>query len=129
MQDESTIIAPSTFQAALAKGLDQLSDKLGNPTDCSTNAGWTVLDNVIGIWIKFFPQEVAAWKHDKKLELEIERDIKGHIKGFGYNTITYPPTLYNLIKVMLPNQDLKDKKFIRKLLISHPILKATNYKL
>lgn len=124
---DEEIIIPTQFQAAIAKGLDTMSTKLGNPPDCSTEAGWKVLDYCVGVWYKFFPQEVKDYIHDKKIDLSIERDISDHVTGFGINTLTYPPTLFQLLRTMLPQQNLKDKKFIHKLLISHPILKATKY--
>jgi hypothetical protein len=113
--------------ATLAKALDTISNKLGNPTDCSTEAGWKVLDQCVAVWYKFFPQEVKDWIHDKKIDLANERSLSKHVDGFGVNMMAYPPSLFQLLRVMLPNQSLKDKDFLHKLLISHPILKATNY--
>lgn len=114
--------------AAITRGLMLSWEKLGKPDDCSTPAGWKLLDVCVNLWTKVFRNEAEAWIHDRKLDLEHEKSLKDLTKDekFGYNPVSYPPTLYSLLKTMLPKQNLKEKKFISKLSKRHPMFKTTN---
>lgn len=112
--------------AVYTMGLMRIWEKLGKPNDCSTNAGWIVLDQVVAVWQKAFPQEVTDWIHDRKDDLLVERSVREHVKGGGYNPVTYPPSFFLLLKSMLPDQKLTDKKFQKALCERHPIFKSTN---
>ena len=114
---------------ALTEGLMKIWEKLGRPDDCSNNYGWAMLDAIVALWAKFYPQEHADWMHDRKEDLKSERSMAEHIKGGVYNPITYPPTLYQLIKALLPKQKLTDKVFHHKLVIRYPLFKSTNFKI
>lgn len=120
----------SKLNAALTKALISLWEKLGCPNDCSSPAGWIMVDQIVNVWTKFFQAEAEAWMLDRQDDLANEismSDLKK--KGGGYNPITFPPTLYLLLKAMLPDQKLNDKKFQRKLSLRHPLFKTTNFKL
>ena len=130
MTDLNDYEPASKLNATLSKGLVTIWEKLGRPTDCSTNAGWIMLDQCLNAWTVFYPQEVADWEHDRKIDLGTEMSLQQIVKkDGGYHQMAYPPTLFKLLKAMLPEQKLQNKKFVRALTIRHPILKITNLKL
>jgi hypothetical protein len=118
----------SKLNAALTKGLLDIHDKLGNPTDCSVNTGWVMLDNIMQVWNKYYPREVREWKKDVLYSLETERSIAASVKAGGYFPMSYPARLHKMIKVLLPDQKLNDDIFIHQLLGRYPFLKTTNAK-
>ena len=114
----------------VTNGLIKIWEKLGRPDDCSTTAGWIMVDQIVNCWTVFFKQEVADWQHDRKLDLDNEMILSAiSKKGGGYNPITYPPTLFKLLKALLPGQKLTDKKFQRKLAQRHKLFLTTNLKI
>lgn len=113
--------------AAITKGLMTIWERLGRPDDCSVPAGWIMVDQIVNCWTTFFKQEVADWQHDRKDDLANEMILSSiSKKGGGYNPITYPPTLFHLLRTMLPGQKLTDKRFQRALAQRHPLFKSTN---
>lgn len=116
----------SKLNAALTKGLLDVSDKLGNPTDCSVNTGWVMLDNIMQVWVKYFPTELSQWKTEILASLETERSIAASLKAGGYFPMSWPARLHKMVHTMLPDQKLNDDTFIHELLIRYPILKTTN---
>lgn len=120
--------AVPSHSAALTQGLMRIWEVLGRPDDCSTEAGWKLLDQVVNCWTINYRQEVEDWQHDRAIDLANEismTDLKK--KDGGYNPLTYPPTLYHLLKAMLPAQKLHDKKFMHKLVARHGLFKTTNF--
>lgn len=116
--------------AAATKGLMMIWEKLGKPEDCSVNTGWILLDNIVQVWMKYFPDEVADFKERLKVELDTERDVHAAIKDDGgYFPVTFPPRLMGLTKTLLPNQKLNGKKFMKQFTTRYPLFKSTNYKL
>lgn len=116
--------------AAVTKGLMLIRDKLGKPTDCSTNTGWIMLDNIIQVWQKYWPHEVYDWNKRLKVELETERSMHDAVAaGGGYVPVSYPTRLFKMISAMLPEQKLNEKKFLKEMTARYPFFKSTNYKL
>jgi hypothetical protein len=121
--------APSSYQVALTKGLMNIREKLGKPLDCSTNSGWVLLDSVVQVWEKLWPQEKKDWVKQIQEELSVERSVREAIKqDGGYFPMSYPTRLYEMIRAILPEQKLNDKKFIKEMISRYPFLKSTNYK-
>lgn len=114
--------------AAVVKALLTVSDKLGNPTDCSVNTGWVMLDNIMQVWMRFYPKEVKEWKKDVLDQLDVERSIAKSVKEGGYFPMSYPARLYKMIKTLLPEQKLNDDDFIHQMVNRYPMLKTTNSK-
>jgi len=119
----------SKLNAMVTKGLLDVHDKLGNPSDCSVNTGWVMMDNIMQIWKKFYPGEVEDWKKDVIVSLDTERTIAASVKEGGYFPMSYPTRLYKLIKTLLPDQKLNDDNFIKDITGRYPFLKVTNAKL
>jgi hypothetical protein len=116
--------------AAYTRGLIKVWEKLGKPEDCSNNTGWVMLDNIIQVWIKAWPQEARDWVEQLKYDLGVERTVREAMKANGgYFPVSYPTRLYKMIKALLPAQKLNDKKFMRQLISRYPFLKSTNLKI
>lgn len=113
---------------AYAQGLMNVWEKLGRPEDVSVPTGWIMIDQIVAVWQKAFPQEVADWLHDKQIDLSTEKSLDQLLKGQGYNPLAYPPTFFQMMKAMLPDLKLSNKKFQRELIQRHPIFKTTNLK-
>ncbi len=122
--------AVSKDGAAIVKGLMLIRTKLGNPTDCSTNVGWVLFDEIVKVWQKCWPLEMADWVKRLKVELATERSVHDALKADGgYVPVSYPTNLFNMIKVLLPDQKLNEKKFLRELVSRYPFLHSSNYKI
>lgn len=126
--DDVQYEAASRLNAAVTKGLLDVHDKLGNPTDCSTNTGWVMLDQIMQVWMKFYPQEVRDWKKEVLEQLDVERSIAESVREGGYFPMSYPTRLWKMIKALLPDQKLNDDKFISQMVSRYPMLKTTNAK-
>lgn len=116
--------------AAYTRGLVLIWEKLGKPEDCSTNSGWVMLDNIVEVWMKAWPQEVRDWVKQLKHDLTVERTVHEAVKANGgYFPVSYPTRLYQMIRTLLPLQKLNDKKFMRQLISRYPFLSSTNLKI
>lgn len=127
--DEREIIYLTANQIHSVEMLEKIADRLGNPTDCSTEAGWKLIEAMIDFWEANFPDEVKDWKHDRDIDLAHEKNIKQLVKTGLINSVTYPPRLYTLIRLMLPEQSVTDKNFISKLGNRFNLFKTTNHKI
>lgn len=117
----------SKHGAALTQGLMRVWEKLGRPNDCSTESGWIMLDQIVNCWTAYFRGEAESWIHDRDIDLKNEMTLSQlSKKDGGYNPVTFPPTLFSLLKTMLPDQKLTDKKLHHKLVQRHPLFKTTN---
>lgn len=120
-------IVPSKTALALTEAIERIYNMLGRPTDCSTDSGWKMCDELVQLWYTFYPWELEAWRKEQLDELEVERSVKASNDAGGYFPISYPTRLYNMLDTYLPDQKLQDMKFIRKMVQRHPIFKKTNY--
>lgn len=121
---------PSEKELLTITFLDRLANKLGNPPDLSSESGLKLMDAVIGVWMKHFPQEVKDWAHDRAIDLENEKPLSylASTKSAGYNPVGYPPQLFKLIKIMFPTIKLQNKKVFMKLVRIYPnLFKTSNY--
>jgi hypothetical protein len=109
--------------------LDRVAERLGNPPDLDSETGWKLMDAIMGVWQKHFPQEVKDWTHDRQIDLDNEKSLSALAKdsSIGINIAGYPPTLFKLIKVMFPNMRMQEKKMLQKLTKKYPIFKTSNY--
>ena len=113
-----------------AKYLDDLWKQFGRPDDINTNTGEKLLDEIIRVWQASFPEEVSNWIHDRQMDIDYERTMSAHLSSGGYNPVAYPPTLYQLIKIMLPKAKLQDKITYTRIANRYPkLFKTTNYAL
>ena len=113
--------------AAMTKFLYEVWEKLGKPDDCSTEAGWTMVDSIIKAWSKSYPQEVSDLITENKEALSAERSVSQSVSKGGIFALAYPERLFQLLKVLLPKQHLNDKEFYTKFIRRYPIFKTSNY--
>lgn len=123
-------VGPTEQELLSIEFLDKLAGRLGNPSDIQTQAGLKLMDAIIGVWQKHFPQEAKDWIHDRKMDLDYEKPVSELIKdtSAGYNPAGYPRQLYNMIKVMFPNLKLQNRAVFNKLIDLYPkLFKTSNY--
>lgn len=121
--------APTDQELLTITWLDRVATRLGNPPDIDSVTGLKLMDAIIGVWTKHFPQEVADWTSDRSLDLAQEKDLSylASNKSIGYNPVSFPPSLFKLIKVMFPDMRIQDKKIWTKLVKTYPVFKTSNY--
>ena len=119
-------VIPSKTALALTEAIERIYERLGRPTDCTTEAGWKMADELVQLWYTFYPWELVAWKKEALDELELERTPR-EAGDMGYFPISYPTRLYNMFSTYLPDQKLQDRRFIHKMIIRHPVFKRSNY--
>jgi hypothetical protein len=101
--------------AFLAKYLDDLATRLGNPEGFDTETAWILIDEVVKCWGVCFPEERAAHIYDLEEDINHERSVHDAVKADGgYFSLVIPPNLFSLLKTMIPRLDLTDKKFQKK---------------
>ncbi len=121
--------APTDEELVTITWLDRIATRLGNPNNIDTQAGLKLMDAIIGVWEKHFPEEASAWLADRKVDLANEKALHKltSIHSVGYNPVTYPPALFQLIKAMFPDMRLQEKKMWQKLIKIYPMFRSSNY--
>lgn len=127
MSDNTKYEPVSKNGAAITGALMNIWERFGRPEDFSTQAGVTLLQEIINVWKYFFRAEYEATLHDNKLDIANEKSVSK--MDYGYNTIMYPPTLFNLIKAMFPDVNLSSRKTQRVIQEYAPFLKVTGLKI
>ncbi len=118
----------SSLTYTLAKGLMKVWEKLGRPDDITSATGMLVVDNIVQVWMKYYPEEVSEWCDRLKNELKLERTVHQAVKQEGgYFPVSYPERLYHMLHTMFPKAKLGDKKFFRAFINRYPLFKSTNY--
>ena len=102
-------------------------ERFGRPEDFETTAGKVLLQEIINVWKYFYRDEYEATLHDNKLDIEFEKSASD--MRDGYTPIAYPPTLFNLIKAMLPDVNLSSRKTQRVIQELAPFLKSTKLRI
>jgi len=121
---------PSKEAVAITEGLERVADRLGRPIDASTESGWKMIDNLVGVWYNFYPWELKAWKKELAIQLGTERTVHEALKASGgHIPISFPTRLYKMIETYMPQVRFQDKAFIKKFAGRYPIFKFTNAKL
>ena len=112
---------------AITGALMAIWERFGRPEDFSTQAGVILLQEIINVWKYFFKAEYEATLHDNKIDIANEKSVSK--MEYGYNSIMYPPTLFNLIKAMFPDVNLSSRKTQRVIQEYAPFLKVTSLKI
>lgn len=108
--------------------LMRVSEKLGNPTRADGPVGWKMVEVILRVWGGLFPNEKANMIADLEQEAKYERPVREAVrKDGGYFIVAYPPKLYQLLKTMLPDQLLHDKKFSTEFVNRYGFLKGTKH--
>lgn len=116
------------YVRVLSEYLIRLYIKLGRPeADVKSNSFWIMIDELVNNWSIVYKQEAEDFVHDIKLDRAVERSLGDSVEGGFKKYISYPPSLYQMIKAIFPDLKLQDKKFTSKFVSRYPIFNASNY--
>jgi hypothetical protein len=100
----------------------------GFPRRLETEGAWKVMDGVFQIWGALFPQELLDFKQDLQEDQSAERSVsEANSRDGGYIPISYPPRLFQMMKVYFSEEKLQDRDLIVKLVHRYPLLKRTKF--
>ena len=104
--------------------------KAGRPRRLEGEVAWKVMDSIFQIWGALNPQELADFKQDVQEDQSMERSVsEANSRDGGYIPISYPPRLFQMIKVFFPDEKLQDHDLILKFVRRYPLLKRTRFNL
>jgi hypothetical protein len=113
--------------AAITSALMQIWERFGEPDDFSNKTGQLLLQEIISVWRYFFKAEYEATMVENKRLISIEKSASQ--MKMGYMPISYPPTLFNLIKAMFPKVNLSSRKTQKIIQQLAPELKTTKLRI
>lgn len=130
MDDLNNYEAVSKNGTAISKALMDIWDRIGQPEDFKNEAGKKLLEEIGKIFIYFYRKEYIDFLHDRNMDLQNEKPLHQLVKeNHGITTISYPPTLFALIKAMFPDCNLGSRETQRVMVEVLPWLKITNLKI
>ncbi len=116
------------FYGAMADGLIKVYNKLGKPpADVKDASFWIMIDQIIQVWDKMFPEEVKALIHDNELDKAVERSLGESVRKGFKASLVMPPKLFSLIKTIFPDLIVSGKEFKDKMVARYPFMNASNY--
>jgi len=114
----------------ISEGLLRIYERLGKPeVDISSPTFWLMIDQIVLVWHKLFPKEVADWEHDRAIDLAVERSISESAKSGFARMGAYPPTLFRLLKGFYPDIPLSKRPFQRQFFNRYPLFRTTKYRI
>lgn len=127
MNNEIEYEPVTKLAAAVAKGIYDTWVKLGKPDDPKSSSFWVVIDTMVQVWEKYYPQEVARWKYERSIELGYERSVHVSLALGGYSPAAFPPTLYSMMHSFFPMVKFHEKKLLKKLMSRYPLFRISNH--
>jgi len=116
------------FFDGLAEGLIKVYEKLGRPpADLDSPIFWLMIDNIVQVWSKIFPEEVKDLAHDVELDRALEQSLSESVKKGWKQSLKFPPHMFSMIKTMFPELIVTDRKFVDKMIHRYPFLNSSNY--
>lgn len=106
-------------------GLVKVWETLGSPQTPISPAGLKMMSNIIDCWEKLVPGEAKQWQKDRNEDLINERSLRDSHKAGGFNPVTYPPTLYKMMKVIFKGIPFTDKKVLTILYKQFPVFRTS----
>lgn len=94
-----------------------------------TSPQWKFIDAILKVWRALYPEEYSTFVSELKEELTIERSVREHVTGGGYQPVSYPIRFYDMCKLFFPKLKIQDKEFVRKFVRLFPEFKATKYRI
>jgi len=129
MDDIKNYEAVSKNGTAITKALMDIWERIGQPEDFYCDTGKALLGEIANVFTYFYRQEYINFLHDRNLDLKYEKPLHQLGKeNHGITPISYPPTLFKLIRAMFPGAQLGTKKTQRVMFEVIPWLKTTNTK-
>lgn len=129
MDKTEEYVVVSKNGTAVAKALIEIWEKIGRPEDFNSLAGKKMLEEIARVYEYFFRREYLDFIYDRNIDLKYEKPIEQLVKeNHGITPISYPPTLFNLIKAIFPDVNLASRETQRIMFEVIPYLKTTNTK-
>lgn len=113
------------IQLALTEGLINVFNRLGNPdSDIKSPTFWLMMDNILQVWSKVFPLELAEFKDTVRFQKETESITRSEISGIKQR-YAMPANLFRMTKTFFPYLSITNKDFINNFLSRYPFFKTT----
>lgn len=122
--------------------VEKLVDKVRNEGKVETERHWQVVETLFKIWVKYFPREYKSFYKQQRVLQGLQKNKFGSVKEGGaemQHVMEMPKTFHKLLKAVFQKMEydhlreewitkdidsqLKDKKFVIKLLARMPIMK------
>lgn len=98
--------------------------------DIESDSAIAFIEILLRVWRDGFPDEYEGRLMQQREYWETERSIQQAVKSDGgYFTASFPPRIWALFKIYLPNVKWTDRKNTIKLTDNFPILKGSQYKI
>lgn len=94
-----------------------------------TSPQWKFIEAMLKVWKALYEEEYRVFVQELKDELTIERSVRDHVKGGGYQPISYPLRFHDMCKLFFPKLKIQEKEFVRKFVKLFPEFKATNMRI
>jgi len=122
-------IAPDEHRIA-ASFIHKVYEKLGKPDTLNSETSWKLVDAIMKVWVGLCPDEFEDFRQSVLDAQSIERNpCEANKVDGGYFPISYPMRLHAFLKVYFKNQDLVDRKIIKKFISRYPAFKVTRFKI
>jgi len=94
-----------------------------------TSPEWKFIEAMLKVWRALYEEEYRVFVQELKEELTIERSVREHVKGGGYQPVSYPLRFYDMCKLFFPKLKIQEKEFVRKFVKLFPEFKATKMRI
>lgn len=130
MDNANEYEAVSKNGTAITKALMDIWEKIGQPEDFYGENGKALLKEIANVYTFFFRKDYLFFLHDRNMDLKFEKSIEqlGR-ENYGYNPITYPPVLLQMIKAMFPDANMSSRRTQKVMVEVIPWLKTTNLRI
>lgn len=99
-------------------------------TDIKSDSAIAFIEILIRCWRDLFPDEYYGRLEQQKTDWIVERTVQeANSKDGGYFVASFPPRLWAMFRVFMPNVKWTDRKNSEILTKNFPLLKGTKYKL
>ncbi len=100
-------------------------------TEVNSDSAVAFMEILIRCWRDLFPEEYEARLLQQKDDWQVERTVQEAMstESGGYFVCSFPPRLWGMFKVFMPNVKWSDRKNSQILTKNFPLLKGTQWKL
>ena len=127
MDDIKHYEAVSKNGTAISKALMDIWERIGRPEDFYCDTGRALLGEIANVFTYFYRKEYQDFLHDRQIDLLNEKPLYQLAKeNHGIKPISYPPTLFKLIRAMFPDAQMGTKQTQKVMFEVIPWLKTTN---
>lgn len=99
-------------------------------TDVKSDSAIAFIEILIRCWRDLFPDEYEGRLEQQKTDWIVERTVQeANKQDGGYFVVSFPPRLWAMFRVFMPNVKWTDRKNSEILTKNFPLLKGTKYSL